>query len=611
MPARRAGYARHDRGRVRSRQRRAGERSCCCRVRASAYRTRRHDAHQGGLSDREGAQPDRLRRPPLQLSRRRIERGRVQRRSRRTRRFSGGARLHARPLSRRADVGRRHVVRLVRRPHGRRAGPAGHDAHRHRAAGVALRLRRRRGEHESEVLHPRRIRRARPAEGDARVLRALRRAERSRRHRRGRSSVRGESEPGRRGDRGFVRRLVMKDAVIVSAVRTAVGKAPGGTLRGTRPDELAATAIGEALKRANGIEAAEIDDVILGCAMPEAEQGMNAARIASLRAGIPVSASAVTVNRFCSSGLQAIAYAAERVMCGFAEAIVAGGTESMSLVPMGGNKIAPNPTLIDNYPDVYLSTGLVAENHARESSISRAEQDAFALRSHQRALAAIDSGKFAAEIVPVTASLISTGGREPIARNASKNGSRPAVEKLTFAVDEGPRRDTSAEALAKLRPAFHARGTVTAGNASQTSDGAAAVVVMSGRRAEELGLRPLARFVSYAAAGVAPEVMGIGPVAAIPRALALAGLSLDDIGLIELNEACAVQALPVIREAGLDPEIVNVNGGALALGHPLGCTGAKLTTTLLHEMKRRNARYGMVTMCVGGGMGAAGIFERI
>ena len=416
----------------------------------------------------------------------------------------------------------------------------------------------------------------------------------------------------------------MNDAVIVSAVRTAIGKAPGGTLRGTRPDELAAAAIGEALKRANGIDAADIDDVILGCAMPEAEQGMNVARIASLRAGIPVSASAVTVNRFCSSGLQAIAYAAERVMCGFAQAIVAGGTESMSLVPMGGNKIAPNPTLIDSYPDVYLSTGLVAENHARESSISREEQDAFALRSHQRALAAIDSGKFAAEIVPVTATLISTstGGREPFSKSGqskndsrppveNRNGSRPPVEKVTFAVDEGPRRDTSAEALAKLRPAFHAKGTVTAGNSSQTSDGAAAVIVTSAERAKAAGLTPMARFVTFATAGVEPERFGIGPVPAIQKALKLAGLTLDLIDLIELNEAFAAQVLACLRALPIDPDRLNVNGGAIALGHPLGCTGAKLTTTLLHEMKRRNARYGMVTMCVGGGMGAAGIFERV
>jgi acetyl-CoA acyltransferase len=392
----------------------------------------------------------------------------------------------------------------------------------------------------------------------------------------------------------------MNEAVIVSAVRTAVGKAPGGTLRGTRPDELAAAAIGEALRRAPGIDAAEIDDVILGCAMPEAEQGMNVARIASLRAGIPVSASAVTVNRFCSSGLQAIAYAAERVMCGFAQTIVAGGTESMSLVPMGGHKIAPNPTLVDRYPDVYLSTGLVAENHAREASISREEQDAYALRSHQRALAAIDSGRFAEEIVPVTATLMST-----------KNPSRPPVEKVTFAIDEGPRRDTSAEALAKLRPAFHATGTVTAGNSSQTSDGAAAVIVTSAERAKAAGLRPMARFVTFATAGVEPERFGVGPVPAIQKALKLAGLTLDQIDLIELNEAFAAQVLACLRALPIDPDRLNVNGGAIALGHPLGCTGAKLTTTILHEMKRRNARYGMVTMCVGGGMGAAGIFERV
>ena len=391
----------------------------------------------------------------------------------------------------------------------------------------------------------------------------------------------------------------MTEAVIVSAVRTAAGKAPNGTLRGTRPDELAATAIGEALKRAPGIEPSEIDDVILGCAMPEAEQGMNVARIASLRAGIPVEASAVTVNRFCSSGLQAIAYAAERVMCGFASTIVAGGTESMSLVPMGGHKIAPNPTLMSAYPDVYLSTGLVAENHARESGISREEQDAFALRSHQRAIAAIDSGRFAEEIVPVTARLV------------NGTGSDPGVIKSTFAVDEGPRRDTSAEGLAKLRPAFHASGTVTAGNSSQTSDGAAAVIVTSAARATALGLAPMARFVTFATAGVEPERFGIGPVPAIRKALKLAGLTLGQIDLIELNEAFAAQVLACLRALPIDPDRLNVNGGAIALGHPLGCTGAKLTTTLLHEMKRRNARYGMVTMCVGGGMGAAGIFERM
>ena len=406
----------------------------------------------------------------------------------------------------------------------------------------------------------------------------------------------------------------MNDAVIVSAVRTAIGKAPGGTLRGTRPDELAAVVIGEALKRASGIDASEIDDVILGCAMPEAEQGMNVARIASLRAGIPVEASAVTVNRFCSSGLQAIAYAAERIMCGFASTIVAGGTESMSLIPMGGHKIAPNPALIDSYPDVYLSTGLVAENHARESDIPREAQDAFALRSHQRALAAIDGGRFAEEIVPVTATLIessegATGGPAH-ARRAAPAGS-PRTRTVSFSVDEGPRRDTSREALAKLRPAFHASGTVTAGNSSQTSDGAAAVIVTTAERARERGLTPMARFVAFATAGVEPERFGIGPVPAIRKALKLAGLSLDQIDLVELNEAFAAQVLACLKALPIDPDRLNVNGGAIALGHPLGCTGARLTTSLLHEMKRRQARYGMVTMCVGGGMGAAGIFERM
>jgi acetyl-CoA acyltransferase len=385
----------------------------------------------------------------------------------------------------------------------------------------------------------------------------------------------------------------MQDAVIVSAARTAVGKAPNGTLRTVRPDEMAATAVGEALRRAPGMQPSEVDDVILGCAMPEGEQGLNVARIASLRAGIPVEASAVTVNRFCSSGLQSIAYAAERIMCGFSRAIVAGGTESMSMVPMGGNKVSPNPALVDSYPDVYLSTGLVAENHARESSISREEQDGFALRSHQRALAAIESGRFKDEVVPLTFKVI--------------NGS---VQSVTFAQDEGPRRDTSLEALAKLRPAFHANGTVTAGNSSQTSDGAAAVIVTSADFAKERGLTPLGRFVAFATAGVEPERFGIGPVPAIRKVLKLAGLSLEQIDLIELNEAFAAQVLACLRELPIDREKVNVNGGAIALGHPLGCTGAKLTTTLLYEMRRRNARYGMVTMCVGGGMGAAGIFER-
>ena len=388
----------------------------------------------------------------------------------------------------------------------------------------------------------------------------------------------------------------MKDAVIVSAVRTAVGKAPNGTLRYTRPDEMGATVITDALKRAPGLDPAEVEDVILGCAMPEAEQGLNVARIASLRAGIPVSAAAVTVNRFCSSGLQSIAYASERIMAGFAEVVVAGGTESMSLVPMGGHKVAPNPTLVDSYPDVYLTTGLVAENHAREASVTREEQDAFALASHQKALAAIDSGRFRDEIVPLSVWI-------------APNGNGPRTD--TFDTDEGPRRDTSLEALAKLKPAFHVTGTVTAGNSSQTSDGAAAVVVMSADRAKALGLAPLARFVAFATAGVEPERFGIGPVPAIRKALKIAGLSLDQIDLIELNEAFAAQAIACLRELPIDPARLNVNGGAIALGHPLGCTGAKLTATLLHEMKRRSVRYGMVSMCVGGGMGAAGIFERV
>jgi acetyl-CoA acyltransferase len=392
----------------------------------------------------------------------------------------------------------------------------------------------------------------------------------------------------------------MHDAVIVSAARTPVGKAPNGTLRSTRPDDLAAIAIGEALRRAPGFEPNEVDDVILGCAMPEAEQGLNVARIASLRAGIPVTASAVTVNRFCASGLQAIAFAAERVMCGSSSVVVAGGTESMSLVPMGGHKVAPNPTLVDQYPDVYLTTGLVAENHAREFGISRDEQDAFALRSHQRAVAAIDAGRFADEIVPVTARLLE-----------APSGATPRASEKQFAVDEGPRRETSESALAKLRPAFHAQGTVTAGNSSQMSDGAAAVLVMSAQRARERGLTPLARFVAFATAGVEPERFGIGPVPAVGKALKIAGLTLEQIDLIELNEAFAAQVLACLRELPIDQDRLNVNGGAIALGHPLGCTGAKLTTTLLYEMKRRQARYGIVTMCVGGGMGAAGIFERL
>ncbi len=393
----------------------------------------------------------------------------------------------------------------------------------------------------------------------------------------------------------------MHDAVIVAAARTAVGKAPNGTLKTVRPDEMAAAVISDVLRRAPGIDPSEVDDVILGCAMPEAEQGLNVARIASLRAGIPVTASAATINRFCSSGLQSIAFAAEHIMCGFAHVVVAGGTESMSMVPMGGNKIAPNPALVDSYPDVYLSTGLVAENHARLSHISRDEQDAFALRSHQRALAALDAGAFADEITPLTFRLaVQTNGP----------GSR-TMKEVTFDRDEGPRRDTSAEALAKLRPAFHTSGSVTAGNSSQTSDGAAAVLVTSAERAKERGLKPLARFVGFATAGVEPELFGIGPVPAIRKVLKMTGLSLDDIGLVELNEAFAAQVLACLRELPIDPDRLNVNGGAIALGHPLGCTGAKLTATILNEMRRRKVRYGMVTMCIGGGMGAAGIFEQL
>jgi acetyl-CoA acyltransferase len=397
----------------------------------------------------------------------------------------------------------------------------------------------------------------------------------------------------------------MQEAVIVSAARTAVGKAPNGALKTVRPDEMAAAVIAEVLRRAPGIEPSDIDDVILGCAMPEAEQGLNVARIASLRAGVPVTASAVTINRFCSSGLQSIAFAAERIMCGFAQSIVAGGTESMSMVPMGGNTLAPNPALVDSYPDVYLSTGLVAENHARESHISREAQDAFALRSHQRALAAIDEGRFAEEITPLTFQITVPGD------GSSGGAGRREMREVTFTEDEGPRRDSSLEALAKLRPAFHTAGTVTAGNASQMSDGAAAVLVTSGELAKTHGLQPLGRFVAFATAGVEPERFGIGPVPAIRKVLTLAGLSLDDIGLVELNEAFASQVLACLQEVPIDPERLNVNGGAIALGHPLGCTGAKLTTTLLSEMRRRNVRYGMVTMCVGGGMGAAGIFERM
>jgi acetyl-CoA acyltransferase len=391
----------------------------------------------------------------------------------------------------------------------------------------------------------------------------------------------------------------MKEAVIVSAVRTPVGKAPRGALRTTRPDELAATAIQAAVERAPGLDKAQIEDVIIGCAMPEAEQGMNVARIATFRAGLGYQVPAQTVNRFCSSGLQAIALAGQQIMSGMGSAIVAGGVESMSMVPMTGNDFAPNPWLAENYPAVYLNMGLTAENVAREFHVNRDDADAFAYRSHQRAIAAQDGGAFDGELVPVAVEQVAPGDSGP------KRSARQ------LKADEGPRRDTTPSALAALKPVFHAKGTITAGNSSQTSDGAAAVVVMERGEAEALGLKPLARFVSFAVGGVRPDIMGIGPIVAVPRALKFAGLSLSDIDLIELNEAFAAQALAVIRELGMDEEKVNVNGGAVALGHPLGCTGAKLTVQLLHELDQRGGRYGLVTMCIGAGMGAAGIFERI
>jgi acetyl-CoA acyltransferase len=391
----------------------------------------------------------------------------------------------------------------------------------------------------------------------------------------------------------------MREVVIASSVRTPIGRAYKGTLRATRPDELAAAAIKGALDRIPQLDKREIEDVIFGCAMPEAEQGMNVARIAALRAGLPVEVSAMTINRFCSSGLQAIAMAAERIMAGGAEVIVAGGTESMTMIPMGGHKISPNPWLVDNYPDAYLSMGLTAERLAQRFGITRQAADEFSLHSHQKAIAAIQAGKFDEEIVPVPVSF------------TTPNGSKPKKLDIVFKMDEGPRSDTSLEALLALKPAFHMKGTVTAGNSSQMSDGASAAVVMSAERAKAIGLKPLARYVAFATAGYKPEEMGLGPVYAIPKALKLAGLKLSDIDVIELNEAFAAQSLAVIKEAGLDPEKVNPNGGAIALGHPLGCTGAKLTASIIRELKRRNARYGMVTMCVGGGMGAAGIFENL
>ena len=392
----------------------------------------------------------------------------------------------------------------------------------------------------------------------------------------------------------------MTEAVIVSAVRTAVGKAPKGTLRTTRPDEMGAAVIKEATARVPNLELSQIEDVIMGCAMPEAEQGMNVARAAAIRAGLPVETSAMTINRFCSSGLQSIAMAADRIRSGGADVIVAGGLETMSMIPMGGHIIRPNPYLVDHYPDFYLNMGLATENVARKFEVSREEQDAFALRSHQRAAAALDADKFKDETVPM----------QVVLEELDEKGKKQKRE-VVFDRDEGVRRDTTPEGLAKLKAAFHVKGTITAGNASQMSDGAAAAIVMSAERAQELGAKPMARFVAYATAGCPPEEMGIGPVFAIPKALKLAGLTLGDIDVIELNEAFAAQSLAVMKTLGLDPDKVNVNGGAIALGHPLGCTGAKLTASILRELERRNARYGMVTMCVGGGMGAAGIFERL
>lgn len=391
-----------------------------------------------------------------------------------------------------------------------------------------------------------------------------------------------------------------RDPVIVAAARTAVGKAKRGSLATTRPDEMAAAVIVELLHRTKGLNPEDVDDVILGCAFPEGEQGMNMARMVSLRAGLPSSVPAETINRFCSSGMQSIAHAAQAIMAGHIQVAIAGGTESMSMVPMTGFKFAPMPYLAENYLEAFTNMGLTAENVAAKYNISRQDQDAFALRSNLRAASAVESGRFDPEVVPLNVEIVEPG----------TNG-KPVKRSFIFARDEGPRRDTSLEALAKLRPAFKEGGTVTAGNSSQMSDGAAGVVIMSRARAESLGLKPLVRFAVYAVGGVPPEIMGIGPVVAIPKVLKLAGLSLQDIGLIELNEAFAAQSLAVVRELGLNEEITNVNGGAIAMGHPLGCTGAKLSTQLIYEMKRRGVQFGMVSMCIGGGMGAAGIFENL
>lgn len=397
-----------------------------------------------------------------------------------------------------------------------------------------------------------------------------------------------------------IKEKTMIDAVIVTAVRTPVGKAVKGTLKNVRPDDLAAIVMKEAVARTPGLDPEEIDDILVGCAFPEAEQGMNVARIAMLRAGFPNSVPAATVNRFCSSGLQTIAFAADRVRTGGADVILAGGTESMSLVPMIGNKFRANPHLATTWPKAYLGMGLTAERVAEMYNISREEQDEFSLQSNLKAAKAIKDGKFKDETVPVRMEENVIGKKNKIVK-----------KEVVLEVDEGPRADTSMEKLARLRPAFKMNGTVTAGNSSQMSDGAAMVVVMSAQRAKDMGLKPLARFVGYGVGGVDPEVMGLGPTVAIPKVLKLTGLSMNDIDVVELNEAFASQSLGVIKELDLDREKINVNGGAIALGHPLGCTGAKLTVQILNEMKRRNAKYGMVTMCIGGGMGAAGIFENL
>ena len=391
-----------------------------------------------------------------------------------------------------------------------------------------------------------------------------------------------------------------REAVIVAAVRTAVGRAGRGSLRSVRPDEMAAAVIREALRRAAPLDPLEIDDVLIGCAFPEGEQGLNIGRLAALRAGLPIEVPGATVNRFCSSGMQTIAMGAQAILSGLAEVVIAGGCESMSMVPMTGNKFSPNPEFAAEWPGVYLNMGLTAERVSKEYNVSREDQDGMALRSHQRAAAAQDAGRFVEEIIPLKVNLVEVG----------EDGKR-SERSFTFEADEGPRRDTTLEALGKLKPAFLQGGTVTAGNSSQMSDGAAAVVVMEARKAKALGLEPLARFVSFAVRGVPPELMGIGPIAAVPLALKKAGLKIADIDVIELNEAFAAQGLAVIRTLGMDPQKANPNGGAIALGHPLGCTGAKLTTQIVYEMKRRKLRYGLVTMCIGGGMGAAGVFENL